>query len=476
MPQCRPILLPTIFVYLVLFGGRSRAAELPVADGPLSDSLRFSSDLLGDWVERNFARSLDSARTPAEVAALPAGLDFLHVGPTADCPHGVPIDVELQCVEVEIRGARDRDPAYLVRWIPGTRSAKILFEQLVMYSDAKRHIGYDKVVGPDSVGRLDIEVQGPDTILRVGLRGRKTVLSRGPRPQVLLRRKFVAGRWTIPGPDSTEIELDENGTMTGLDLFDLAGPPLRGCDANPEEGLGFRLEFGPRAKRRLQFKNVWRDSLPSLEWSRSGDTLRLKTLSRRPKELVLLRTGDLPAPPSRDRGLFDTQVLALRTPAVIEVPPVVRCLLEADTLVSHQGIPDSGWPGSVARLDDRCLEPARGTFEVRDLSDGNRIHRVWMALDSSWSVDRALELAGKPGFHDVFRVRGPRYFEAMDWVRRGRAYREAFAFVRGGEPHLDHTEEAQYRFPSREGAHCYFHSGHWFGDRRYEQVEVRCGW
>ncbi|HOX52689.1 MAG TPA: hypothetical protein PKY05_14490, partial [Fibrobacteria bacterium] len=133
--------------------------------------------VMGEWVDtaqRTVRKLVKKRRKEA--------LTWIHLGPTADCPHMIPTPVDFSCMDHWIRRSYDDEPHYGLRWDPEGLGATILTYRWVVFYDERSKTGSDSVEGPTPVGRIQLRVSGQDTALEVVFRGQRSWMVRGARP------------------------------------------------------------------------------------------------------------------------------------------------------------------------------------------------------------------------------------------------------------------------------------------------------
>lgn len=161
------------FVVVALVAALAVAEEAPeVTDRWVRDSV-----VLGSWVAAPPVSKSKGGRVRGN-----GKIAWLHFGPTADCPHMLPVLPWFSCMDHWIPGSYDNDPRYGIRWDSTGWSADILTYRWVVFLDRKTGMGSDSTEGPRSVGRLRVVATPSDTSLEITFRGRRSILRRGPRP------------------------------------------------------------------------------------------------------------------------------------------------------------------------------------------------------------------------------------------------------------------------------------------------------
>lgn len=151
-------------------GGQPTGCTDP-ADRWLRDSL-----VSGSWVDTSW-------KPPKRKAPLRKGpLTWLHLGPTADCPHMIPRLPDFGCMDHWVGGTFDDEPELGIRWDSTGWGADILLYRLVMYSIPNTNTGSDSIEGPRVVGHLRVLTTPADTALDVRYHGRRTRMVRGALP------------------------------------------------------------------------------------------------------------------------------------------------------------------------------------------------------------------------------------------------------------------------------------------------------
>lgn len=145
---------------------------------PTPDRWFRDSVVMGSWVDAAWKTSA-AKKAPIRKGAL----TWLHLGPTADCPHMLPVLPDFSCMDHWVRSSNDDDPELGIRWDSAGWGADILLYRLVMYSPPGADYGADSIEGPRVVGRLRVVATPADTSLEVIFRGRRSKMVRGELPR-----------------------------------------------------------------------------------------------------------------------------------------------------------------------------------------------------------------------------------------------------------------------------------------------------
>ncbi|QQS07576.1 MAG: hypothetical protein IPK50_11910 [Fibrobacterota bacterium] len=142
-----------------------------------SDRWLRDSVVLGSWVDSGFVDKKRPLNRKEKGA-----LTWVHLGPTADCPHMLPVLPDFSCMDHWTRSSNDDEPELGIRWDSTGWGAEIVLYRWVIFLDRKTGNGSDSVEGPRVVGHLRVLATPADTALEVRFHGRRTKMVRGALP------------------------------------------------------------------------------------------------------------------------------------------------------------------------------------------------------------------------------------------------------------------------------------------------------
>lgn len=169
IPRC----LWALVTFFVVATSHGMDGSAPGPDRWFRDSV-----VMGSWVDTSWGKP--PGKKPVKRKGT---ITWLHLGPTADCPHMVSLLPDGSCMDHWVASTNDDDPDLLIQWDSIGWGADLLLYRLVVYSPPGANYGTDSIEGPRVVGRVKLQANGTDTSLEVIYRGRKSILRRGPLPE-----------------------------------------------------------------------------------------------------------------------------------------------------------------------------------------------------------------------------------------------------------------------------------------------------
>ncbi|MBK8801676.1 MAG: hypothetical protein IPN71_06370 [Fibrobacteres bacterium] len=188
IPRC----LWALVTFFVVATSHGMDGSAPGPDRWFRDSV-----VMGSWVDTSWGSLRE------EACERKGTITWLHLGPTADCPHMVSLLPDGSCMDHWVASTNDDDPDLLIQWDSIGWGADLLLYRLVVYSPPGANYGTDSIEGPRVVGRVKLQANGTDTSLEVIYRGRKSILRRGPLPEAYERETWNHRIWKPIGCGST---------------------------------------------------------------------------------------------------------------------------------------------------------------------------------------------------------------------------------------------------------------------------------